>query len=308
MPLKIIFMGTPKFAIPIIKSINDSKHVITQVYTQPPKKKNRGQKVNFDSVYNFSHQNNIKVRFPDKFDENEISFLKSLKADIVVVVAYGKILPTKLLNINGLKFINIHASILPKWRGAAPIQRAIMNLDKETGISIMKIIPELDAGPVMLISKVKILKETNFEMLSEKLSNLGAKMILKCLDLLENKKENFIEQNSNIATYANKISKAESKIDWFNNADKIIAKVNAFYPNPGCWFNYKGSRLKVLKAAEIKANGKPGEIIKDNFTIACLHNSIQILEIQKEGKNKMSVDDFLKGNKLEVGVNVSEQI
>ena len=213
MALKIIFMGTPEFSVPILEKLYKSEHKILQVYTQPPKKKDRGLKINFTPVYNFALKHKIKVKHPDRIDtDSEINFIKENNPDVVVVVAYGKILPTKLLNLQNIKFINVHASLLPKWRGAAPIQRSIMNLDFETGISIMKIVPKLDAGPVMLKAKVRIFKETNFEDLSNKLSNLGAKAIMKSLNLIENKKENFENQNESEATYANKIQKNETKI------------------------------------------------------------------------------------------------
>ena len=172
-------MGTPEFSVPILESIHNSKHNIIEVYTQPPKRKDRGQSINLTPIHEFSNKKNISVRCPDELNtEEELNNLRIKKPDVVLVVAYGKILPLKFLNIENIKFINIHASLLPKWRGAAPIQRSIMNLDKETGISIMKIIPKLDAGPVMMKSKIKISKDSNFLSLSKELSVLGADMIL----------------------------------------------------------------------------------------------------------------------------------
>ena len=306
MALKIIFMGTPEFSVPILKSIHNSKHKIIEVYTQPPKRKNRGQLINLTPIHQFCNKNNINVRCPEELNnEEEINNLKQQKPEVVVVVAYGKILPSKFLNIENTKFINVHASLLPKWRGAAPIQRSIMNLDKETGISIMKIIPKLDAGPVMMKSKIRITKNTNFLSLSKELSQLGADMILKSLESIEKNSENFVEQLERDATYAKKIHKKESKIEWYNEAKNVIAKVNALYPNPGSWFEYKGSRLKIIKAIEVKKNGKPGEILDKKFTIACSKNAIQILELQKEGKKSVDVSEYLKGNTLETGFNVS---
>ena len=308
MAQNIIFMGTPEFSVPILKSLNESKHNILEVYTQPPKKKNRGQVINLTPVHKFSNENNLKVRCPEELNtQDEFDYLKQIKPDVIVVVAYGKILPSQLLSIKKTKFINIHASLLPKWRGAAPIQRSIMNLDKETGISIMKIVPKLDAGPVMMKSKVKITPSTNFKSLSQKLSLLGAKMILDSLDLIESDVANFIDQDENEATYAKKIKKIESKIEWNTHAKKIIAKINALYPNPGTWFEYRGARLKINKAVEVKAKGKPGEILNEKFTIACLENAIQILELQKEGKKSMDISEYLKGNSLEIGLNVGKK-
>ena len=302
MALKIIFMGTPDFAVPILKKINDSEHKILEVYTQPPKKKNRGQKINTTPVHDFSVKNGLKVRSPTNLNTSkEFNELKKSNPDVVLVVAYGKIIPSNFLDIKKINFINIHASLLPKWRGAAPIQRAIMNLDSETGISIMKIMPKIDSGPIMLKAKVALKKNTNYEDLSRILSELGAEKIVQALDLIEKKKAIFLEQDEKEATYAKKIDKYESKIVWTNNAKNIIAKINAFYPSPGLWFNYKGSRIKILKAKEVDAKGEPGEIIDNNLTIACLDKAIQILELQKEGKKKMLISDYLMGSDFEIG-------
>ena len=294
-------MGTPDFAVPILKSINNLNHNILEVYTQPPNKKNRGQKIQNSPIHDFSNKLNLPVRCPIAFDEEEINHIKKLNPDLVIVVAYGKILPVELLNLDKVLFINVHASLLPRWRGAAPIQRAIMNLDHETGVSIMKIVTELDAGPVLLQSKIKITKEINYKELSGQMSELGAKLILDTLKLIEDKKANFTEQNESKATYAKKIEKSETKISWNDDAEKIIAKINAFSPNPGCWFELNGSRVKIIKAKKIISEGIPGTILDDNLTIACSKNAIQIMEIKKEGKQKMTAEEFLKGNKIKTG-------
>ena len=303
MSVKIIFMGTPDFAVPILKLLHESGHNILTVYTQPPKKKNRGQKVKKSPIHDLADKLNIVVRNPISFEErNEIDHIKSLKPDIIIVVAYGKILPSSLLCLDEILFINVHASLLPKWRGAAPIQRAIMNMDYETGISIMKIVPELDAGPVLIQSKIKINNEINYQELSDKMSILGAKLILDTLKLIKNDKLNFIEQNEEEATYAKKIQKSECKINWNENANKIIAKINAFNPNPGSWFELKGVRIKIIKAKEIiTKKGKPGTVLDNKLTIACLENAVQILELKKEGKQRMNVLEFLRGHEIKIG-------
>ncbi len=302
MSFRILFIWTPEFAVPILKSIHNTSNEVLEVFTQPPKKKDRGQKTQISPIHDLANNLKIKVRNPFSLDsKEEIDHIKNLKPDVVVVVAYGKILPASLLNLDEILFINLHASLLPKWRGAAPIQRSIMNLDNETGISIMKIIFKLDAGPVLIKKKIKINKDTNYYELSEKMSNLGAKLILDALQLIKNMQVKFIEQDETKATYAKKIQKFEAKINWNENANKIIAKINAFNPNPGCWFELNGARLKVLKAKEISISGKPGEIVKTNFTIACLNNAIQILELKKEGKKKMKAEDFLRGFELKKG-------
>ena len=306
MAMKIIFMGTPNFAVPILKAIHETEHKILEVYTQPASKSGRGQKINHSNIFYCAKQLNLKVRSPENLGTSEeINHIKKLEPDLVVVVAYGKILPPTLLNIDKLLFINVHASLLPKWRGAAPIQRAIMNMDSETGVSIMKIIPQLDAGPVMLQEKIKISKELSYEDLSKKMSSIGSKLILEAINLIKINKANFIEQNEANASYAKKIDKKESKINWGEEASNVIAKINALNPTPGCWFDLLGSRIKILKAKEVNITGQPGLILNENFTIACFKNAIQVLELQKEGKKKITTQEFLKGNKLKIGLAVT---
>ena len=302
-------MGTPKFAVPILKSLYYSDNKILEVYTQPPKKKNRGQKISFSPIHEYSNEIKIPVRHPVSLKtQEELEHIKGLKPDLVVVVAYGKILPSNFLNIKNSLFINAHASLLPKWRGAAPMQRSILNCDKETGVTIMKIVPKLDAGPILIKSKIKITKDTNCEELSDQMSKLGVNLILKAVDLIKKDETKFTPQNDKNATYAKKIEKSESKIDWNLDAKNIIAKINAFHPNPGSWFNFKGSRIKIIKALEVKTKGPPGEIINKDFTITCAQNAIKILELKKEGKNTMTVKEFVKGNKLEIGFNILNNV
>ena len=302
MAMKIIFMGTPKFALPILKAIYESEHKILEVYTQPATKSGRGQKLNHSDIFNYAEKLNLKVRSPDTLEtKEEINHIKKLKPDLVIVVAYGKILPPKILNIDKLQFINVHASLLPKWRGAAPIQRAIMNMDSESGVSIMRIIQKLDAGPVLLQERIKINQEMSYEELSKKMSEIGAKLILNSIKLIENKKANFIDQKESEATYAKKIQKKESKIDWNESAKKNIAKINALYPNPGCWFDLSNTRIKIIKAIEIEKTGEAGTILDNKMTIACSKHAIQILELKKEGKKQMLIDEYLKGNEIKIG-------
>ena len=306
MAMKIIFMGTPKFALPILKAIYESEHKILEVYTQPATKSGRGQKLNHSDIFNYAEKLNLKVRSPDTLEtKEEINHIKKLKPDLVIVVAYGKILPPKILNIDKLQFINVHASLLPKWRGAAPIQRAIMNMDSESGVSIMRIIQKLDAGPVLLQERIKINQEMSYEELSKKMSEIGAKLILNSIKLIENKKANFIDQKESEATYAKKIQKKESKIDWNESAKKNIAKINALYPNPGCWFDLSNTRIKIIKAIEIEKTGEAGTILDNKMTIACSKHAIQILELKKEGKKQMLIDEYLKGNEIKIGQKVN---
>lgn len=302
MGLKLIFMGTPEFAVPILKSLKESEHQILSVYTQPPKKSNRGQQINISPVHQFSNKLKINVRSPNLLNkEEEINFFKKLKPDVVVVVAYGKIIPPQLLSLKNIKFLNIHASLLPKWRGAAPIQRAIMEGDDETGISIMQIISELDAGPYMLQEKIKIDKKDNYISLSKKLCNLGSKLILRSLKLIEQNNYKFVEQNKNNISYAKKINKKESEIDWSLPANNIIAKINGLNPFPGVWFLHKGARFKIVEAIEVDQSGQIGEVLDNNLTVACKQKAIRVLLIQKEGKKILKTKDFLAGYKIQNG-------
>ncbi len=302
MALKIIFMGTPEFAVPILKSINKSKHKILCVYTQPPKRSKRGLKVNFSSIYETSKKLKLNLRHPFSLDnEKEIEYLKKINPDLVVVVAYGKLIPSKILDLEGIKFINIHPSLLPKWRGAAPIQRSLIEMDKETGISIMKIVSKLDAGPYMSQIKIKIDKDDNYQSLSEKLSFLGSKMILDALEKIEKNDLKWVDQVESKASYAKKIEKKESEINWNMPADKIIAKIKGLNPYPGVWFKHNLSKFKIIDAIEINQIGKAGEIIDNNLTVACKKNSIRILLIQKEGKKILKTKDFLIGYKFKKG-------
>ncbi len=304
MALKIIFMGTPFFAVPILESILNSEHQVLAVYTQNPKKSNRGQKLNISPIHQFSKINNIQVRSPITLDQEETKFIKNMTPDVVVVVAYGKIIPKEILEIKNIKFINIHASLLPKWRGAAPIQRSLIEMDKETGISIMKIVQKLDAGPFLIQERIKIEKNDNYNSLSNKLANLGSKLILQSLNLIEKNNYNLTEQNEDLATYAKKIEKHESEIKWNTPAKKIIAKINGLSPFPGAWFIHKNNRIKIFKAIEVDQIGKSGEVLDNNLTIACEQKAIKVLSLQKQGKKIISAKEFLTGYQIKKGENL----
>ena len=297
---KIVFMGTSNFSVPILKSLYQNGYPIVTIYTQPPQKSMRGQKVNKSPIQKMAENLCIKCRTPDSLKENneEYNFLKLLNPDLVIVVAYGQLISKNYLSLSKHGFINIHASLLPKWRGAAPIQRSIMNLDKETGVSIMKIVEKLDAGPVMIQEKINITSEMNAEDLSNKLSDLSSKLILECIDEIEGGKAKFIDQDEQKATYAKKINKEEGKINWDNSAENILAQINSLLPNPGAWFSFMGERYKILKASISEAEGEKGKVIDNNLTIACKSKSIKVNEIQRQGKNKQSTSEFLLGSKI----------
>ena len=297
---KIVFMGTPNFSVPILKSLYQNGYPISCVYTQPPKKSMRGQKVNKSPIQTLAENFNLNIRNPNFLENNEeeLKYFKSLNADIVIVVAYGQLIPKEFLNLPKHGFINIHASLLPKWRGAAPIQRTIMNLDETTGISVMKIVEKLDAGPIMLKKEIKLSSEMNAGDISFQLSKIGSEIISDCLDLIEVGKAKFIDQDHNQVTYAKKIDKEEAKINWNEDALKIIAKINGLYPSPGAWFLFKGERYKILKATLLDLIGKPGIVLDNSLTIACGKKSIKIQVIQRQGKNKQKAAEFLLGSKI----------
>jgi len=282
---KIVFMGTSFFAVPILKSLYQNGYPISVVYTQPAQKSKRGQRVNKSPIQGISETLNIEFRTPSSLKNNreEYEYLKKLNADIAIVVAYGQIIPKEMLNLTKKGFINIHASLLPAWRGAAPIQRSIMNLDKQTGISIMKIDEKLDSGPVCNSYKLNVMNNDNAEIISDKLSALAAEKILDNIDeILEDKLE-FKEQAHEEATYADKIEKLEGKIDWNNSAESIIGKINGLYSSPGAWFIYNGERYKVLKAEISNGTGKTGLVLNDYLEVSCYDKSVKNLEIQREG-------------------------
>ena len=306
MSQKIVFMGTPEFSVPTLESLVNSNHKVLAVYSQPASKANRGQKIISSDVEIFAKEHFLNLRTPASLDnDEEYNFLKKLEPDIVVVIAYGKIIPKKFLNLSKYGFVNVHASLLPKWRGAAPIQRSIMNLDNQTGISIMKIVEELDAGPVMHQDKIQINENVDALTLSRVLSKLGAKSIINAIDEIVEGKARFQEQNHSKATYAKKILKTEGRINWNQSAKKVLAKINGLNPNPGAWFEYKNERFKVWKAEIVNKNSDSGKTVDDQLTIACNEQSIKILEIQKEGKSRQLTNQFLLGNKIKEGTNIT---
>ena len=308
MSKKIIFMGTPLFAVPILKSLYQNGYNISVIYTQPPQKSLRGHKINKSIIQNISETLNIDFRTPATLKDNddEYNFIKELNADLAIVVAYGQIIPKKYLDLTKNGFINVHGSILPKWRGAAPIQRSIMNLDEETGISIMKINEELDSGPVSNVYKIKLDQKYNAQEISEKLSLLAADKILDEIDSILENKTKFIDQEHSKATYAKKIQKNEGKINWNDKAPNILGKINGLFPSPGAFFNFNGERYKILKAEIGNGLGKIGEVLSNKLEIACCNNqSIKIIEIQRQGKKPQKISEFVLGSQIKKGSVIS---
>ena len=301
-------MGTPFFAVPILKTLYQNGYSVSVVYTQPPQKSQRGQKINKSPIQGISETLKIEYRTPSTLKDNkeEYSYLKELDADIAIVVAYGQIIPEEYLGLVKKGFINIHASLLPKWRGAAPIQRSIMNLEKETGVSIMRIEKKLDTGPICNSYKIDIMPDDNSETITEKLSALASKKILDNIEEILEDKIQFKEQNHSEATYAAKIEKTEGQIEWNETAENIIGKINGLYPSPGAFFIYNGERYKILRASLALGSGKIGEVLDNYLEISCGNKkSIKVLEIQRQGKRPQNIGEFMLGSQIKKGSNLN---
>ena len=299
MSLNIVFMGTSEFSIPTLHTLIKKKFNVLKVYTQPPKKSKRGQKFNPSPIEEFCKKNKISFSNPPNLNsEEELKIFKKLSPDIVVVVAYGQIIPKSFLDIVKFGFINIHASLLPKWRGAAPIQRAIMNGDKKIGVSIMKIKEKLDSGPILTSKEIELHQNTTHGEMEKKLSLMGADLLIESLKTVEAGTSKFIDQRHSEATYAKKIDKAETKINWNLDANKVLTHIHGLSPSPGAWFEFENERYKVLRAKTSTLNRKPSSVLDDKLTIACGKKSIRIEEIQRQGKSKQKATEFLLGSKI----------
>ena len=295
----MVFMGTPEFSIPTLKVLIKNKFDILSCYTQPPKKSKRGQKFNPSPIEEYCKKKAINIKNPENLNsDEELNIFKKLSPDIVIVVAYGKIIPKNFLNIPKFGFINIHASLLPKWRGAAPIQRAIMNADKKIGVSIMKIEEKLDSGPVLASEELELDQNATHGEIEKQLSIMGANLLIKSLKNIEDGNSKFVDQVHSEATYAKKIDKSETKINWNLDALKVLAHIHGLSPSPGAWFEYENERYKVLKARIMTTKGKSSYVLDENLTVGCKLDSIKILELQRQGKNKQTAKEFLLDKKI----------
>tara|TARA_B000000532_G_scaffold121558_1_gene97582 strand:+ start:1795 stop:2727 length:933 start_codon:yes stop_codon:yes gene_type:complete len=299
--LRIVIFASSKFSIPLLEKLHKSEHEICAVYSQPPSISGRGMKLKENEVCLKSRELNLKLLFPDNINKDiEINKLEQMKPDIAVVSAYGQILSSKLLRVPKFGFVNLHPSLLPRWRGAAPIERALMAGDKETGVCTIKMIKELDAGPILAKERFLInLDETNSS-LSQKLSIIGANQLLDVINNLELISE--IPQESEGVTYAFKIHKSETRINW-NLPGKIVDRfIRGLSEKPGAWSMMNGSRVKILKSKYVKLGGEIGQNIissekKSSLLIACSEDSVEVEIIQKEGKKPVSASEFISGYK-----------
>ena len=292
--MRIIFMGTPDFAVPALRALHKAGHTMLAAYTQPPRAAGRGKKKQASPVQKEAEILGIPVRCPTSFknDDTRAAFA-DLKPDVAVVAAYGLILPQAILDIPEHGCLNIHASILPRWRGAAPIHRAIMAGDPVTGITIMQMEAGLDTGPMLATVRAPIEGRSTGEMTAE-LADLGAQLMVGTLRELKNHRP--LAQDDDEATHAPKIDKAEARIDWHEDAAIVARKVQGLAPFPGAWFEKDGDRIKVLKAKAAEGDGTPGMVLDDALTIACGDGAVRLLRVQKAGKPAMDTDEFLRGS------------
>ena len=293
---RLIFFGSPDFALPPLKTLYLGGYEIVGVYTQEPKKKSRGMKELKTPVHLWAESQLLPVYFPSKLDKQSLEEFESLKPDVAILFAYGKIIPPEWLNVPIFGFINIHASLLPRWRGAAPVQRAIENNDKKSGITIMKMNEGLDEGPIIASQEIAINSETNGQTLIDQISHDSCSLLYNNLEKYLKGLLSPVDQDHEKSTYASKINKDESRLNWNTEAKILEQKIRAFYPYPATWFSHKGKRYKVLKANVSSFEGEPGKILQSPLIIGCKKNSLEILEIQAEGKKPQSIDQFLLGN------------
>jgi len=300
MPLRLAFMGTPDFAVAALSELSETQHEIACVYTQPPRPKGRGLTQEKSPVHKLAESKGLEVRTPATLrnSEQQAAF-SALGADAAIVVAYGLILPKPVLNAPRLGCFNLHASLLPRWRGAAPIQRAIMACDPKTGVMVMRMEEGLDTGPVLLSERVQIGRKT-YGQLHDELKQLGAELICRALDGLEDGAIEETPQSDQGVSYARKIEHSESRIDWTLSARMLDCIIRGLSPKPGAWFEHKGERIKLLLADPVEGHGAPGEFL-ENASIACGEGALAPVFVQRAGRSATDWQSFLRGYPLRSG-------
>ncbi|MBR2537554.1 MAG: methionyl-tRNA formyltransferase [Hyphomicrobium sp.] len=306
MALRIVFMGTPDFSVPVLDAILAAGHNVVAVYSQPPRPAGRGQAEQLSPVHRFALDRGLHVLTPLNFkSEDDQAAFAAHGADAAVVVAYGLILPEAVLQAPRHGCFNVHASKLPRWRGAAPIQRAIMSGDTETAVMVMRMERGLDIGPVCLTRAIPITPETTASALHDTLSKAGAALMVEALGRLEAGTLTATPQSNDGVTYAAKIDKAEARIDFTRDAREVVAHIHGLSPFPGAWFEIahggKLERIKVLRAAMASGAGASGTVLDDKLTIACGRGAVHLIEIQRAGKRPASTDEFLRGFAVPAG-------
>lgn len=304
--MRIVFMGTPQFSVPVLEAILAAGHDVAAVYTQPPRPAGRGMAESKSPVHAAAVRHGLTVITPQNFKaEEDRAAFAALKADAAVVVAYGLLLPEAVLNAPRLGCYNLHASKLPRWRGAAPIQRAIMAGDDVTAVMVMRMEKGLDTGPICLSQEVAITPETTAASLHDELSHAGAPLMVEALRRLEAGTLTQTPQPQEDVTYAAKIDKAEARIDFAKPAAAVAAHVRALSPFPGAWTLIRNGgaeeRLKVLNAVAVSGSGHPGEVLDGNLTVACAQGAVRLTQVQRAGKKPAGAHDFLRGFPLPPG-------
>jgi methionyl-tRNA formyltransferase len=301
--LRFVFMGTPEFAVPTLDAIAGAGHQLMAVYTRPPRPARRGMAEQASPIAQRAQRLGLPVFTPKTLrDITAVDAMRALRADAAVVVAYGLILPKEILDLFPLGCFNLHASLLPRWRGAAPIQRAIMAGDRETGVAVMKMEEGLDTGPVAMTARIAIGPDMTAGDLHDELARLGAGLMVRALTELEQGRLRLTPQPSAGVTYADKIEKAETRIDWTHASNKVHDHCRGLSPFPGAWFEHANAgRIKVLRSTKGGGAGEPGRVLDDELTVACGEGAIRLLELQRAGRQPMRAEEFLRGTPIARG-------
>lgn len=304
--MRIAFMGTPDFSVPAFDALLAAGHEVACVYTQPPRPAGRGQKERKSPVHLRAEAEGLEVRTPVSLKDAEAqAAFAALDLDVAVVVAYGLILPAPILEAPRRGCINIHASLLPRWRGAAPIQRALLAGDTETGVTIMQMDEGLDTGPELLRESIGIGATMNAGELHDGLCALGSRLIVEALAGLESGAITPVPQTEDGATYAKKIERGEERIDWTRSAAEIARHVRGFAPWPGAWCEQEGDRIKVLVAEVAEGAGQPGEVLDDALRVACGDGAVRLLRAQRAGRGAMDAEEYLRGRPVARGTHLA---
>jgi methionyl-tRNA formyltransferase len=300
--LKLIFMGSPDFSVAALKALLEAGHEIVCLYAQPPRPAGRGQKEKPCPVHAYGIEQGLKIRTPKSLKgTDEQRTFAAFNADACVVAAYGLMLPKAVLAATRLGCLNIHASLLPRWRGAAPIQRAIIAGDDKSGITIMAMDEGLDTGAILLNEETPITPETTAPDLHDRLADIGARLIVAALEGLDQGTLKATPQPCEGVTYAAKLERGEGRLDWNLAADELERRVRALNPWPGLWFEHSGVRIKVLAAQVVELSGAAGTVLDDRLCIACGSGALRLLRVQKQGRGAMAAEDFLRGFELPAG-------
>ena len=302
MSLRLAFMGSPKFALPPLEALIAAGHEIACVYSQPPRPAGRGKQARPTPVAAFAAERGFDVRTPKSLRKaEEQAAFAALKLDAAIVVAYGLILPRPVLDAPRLGAFNLHASLLPRWRGAAPIQRAIMAGDRITGVQVVRMEEGLDTGPILASAETSIEFDDNSATLHDRLARLGASLLAEALGKIERGEATETPQSADGVTYAHKITPAETRIDWTRPSREVDAKIRGLAPSPGAWFELDGARTKALHSRLGQGAGQPGEALDDALLIACGEGAVRLLNVQKEGRGPLDAETFLRGKAVPAG-------